>query len=227
MTPAEFWYDGLGRYLHPESDDPVNGPLLSITRQHEHLTPGKSIMRLSKGAMALVTQTGATLKANIKASKPLPPSVILRDGAWRTSPNWLADIIMNPPMGRFLIVEFGQQPYILHTFQFSTPDVIHVGGADPFSFMREPVVKGVEALKGFSPDARYKARVYLETRLQSRDYTRQRDEAWEAYSAKFPGLEEAFALAPPIGSVEFDMVRMVLAVHEKETKKTQVTGEAA
>ena len=116
MTPAQFWYDGLGRYLHPGEDDPTNGPLLSITRQHDHLTPGKAPMRLSKGAMALVTENGAILKANVKASKPLPDTVALKDGAWRTSPNWLAEIFMTPPQGRFLIAEFGQQPYVLHTF---------------------------------------------------------------------------------------------------------------
>ena len=227
MTPAQFWYEGLGRFLHPGDDDMVGGPLLSITRQHEHLTPGKAIMRLSKGAMALVTETGATLKANIKASKPLPPTVALRDGAWRTSPNWLAEIIMSPPEGRFLIAEFGQQPYILHTFQFSTPDVIHVAGSAPYTFMRAPVVRGVEALQGFNADARYKARIYLETHTQSRDLAAHRQAAWEAYSAKFPGLEDAFAQAPAPGTVEFDMVRMILAVREKEAKETPSIGEAA
>lgn len=226
MTPAQFWYDGLGRYLHPGPDDPAAGPLLALTRAHEHLTPGKASMRLSKGAMALVTEAGATLKANIKASRPLPPTVVLRDGSWRTSPNWLAEIIMSPPEGRFLIAEFGQQPYVLHTFQFSTADMIHVGGAAPYTFMREPVVRGVEALQGFSPDARFKARCYYESRLQSRDQTERRDEAWAAYAAKFPGLEDAFSQAPPIGSVEFDMVRMVLAVREK-AEETNSLGEAA
>lgn len=152
---VELWYNQLGRFLHPEAEDSATGPARALSRRHRHAAREGAELRLGAGkAMSVTTETGSELMADILPSKPLPSTVRIVPTTWRTTAQWLTDIVETPPIAPFVIVVYGRDPAILDSFRLSTRDQIQICGPQPTVVLRRAVMQAYDTMSRCADVAR-------------------------------------------------------------------------
>ena len=216
MHAVKFFYENLGCFLHPEPEDPITGPRLAISRAHEHAhKPAK--LRLGSGkAMAVIESSRATLMADIRPSRPLPPTVMFHDSSWRTTYNWLAEILLDPPRPPYMVVTFGKNPNILHTLRVNVgSDIVHVCGSESLTCHRRDLIRLVCALAEI-PGKEWRAASFWYNQARRRPTARTRArETFERIATKHPALRH---LARELQRSAGDQMRALGIVHAQLSK---------
>jgi len=215
-TPLEFWYRGIGQYLHPAVDPGVDPAIVALSRNHRHSQSG-SLIRLGGGkAMSLVCEDRAILMADITPCTQPPENVEIKDGSWRSIPNWIAEIIRNPPPPPFLVVIHGNAWDTIANWRINqSTDFISLSGVWTETVNRAVVSKAFADLEGI-PNAVWRSACnLLEKRKRDPSQAKQIDAMLDAVIAKTPALDAIIDTLPPTSSDDFEIISLLCGDREK------------
>lgn len=216
MNPIQFWGDALGRLICPvvpEGQDPIAA---ALGKSYRHATKD-SLLRLGSGkAMSVIREDGAVLMADIRLDHPVPPGLTLHPGSWRTIPNWIAEVVVDPPDPPCMIVVYGKNPYIQDKLRLNlSTDVVEVCGAEGLRCRPAVVRKALEAI-GDTPAAAWRKAAFLADMRDRNQLSAERiDEQLAKMEAKHPGLLDLLDALPAFGSGDYEATTLVHAVRAK------------
>jgi hypothetical protein len=217
LDPLDFWYRGIGQYLHSAVSNESNPAIVALSRNHAHAANAGSAVRLGGGkAMSLVTETGCVLMADIKPCRQPPASTVIHDGSWRTIPNWIAEIVLSPPASPFMVVIHGKDWNTIHNWRINYgSDVISLSGVETATINRALVAGLYADLDGIAPMQWRAAARALERRKRNHSEAESIDAEIDAMIVKCPALDAVIDRLPAVGSDDFNMLSLLCGDREK------------
>lgn len=216
MNPAKFWFDNLGRHLYPNPKPSEDAISIALSQNYQHATKS-SALRLGAGKAASLVQDGRSiLMADIRLTQDIHPGLTLKPGTWRTIPNWMSEIIEDPPEPPFLFVIYGKNPNIQDRLRVNaTKDVVEICGAQQLRCRPSVVRQALDDIGDMSPTIWRKA-AFLYDRWKRDPLNRERINAdIDKLTAKHPGLDELLYKLPPFGSGDYEAATLVHSVRGK------------
>jgi len=216
MDPVKFWFDNLGRHLHPNSKPGKDAISTALSQNYQH-SQKSSALRLGAGKAASLVQDGRSiLMADIRLTQDIHPGLTLKPGTWRTIPNWMSEIITNPPEPPFMFVIYGKNPNIQDKLRVNaTKDVIEICGAQQLRCCPAIVREILDDIGDMSP-AIWRKAAFLYDQWKRNPMARDRlNEDIDKLTAKHPRLEELMYKLPPFGSGDYEAVTLVHSVRGK------------
>jgi hypothetical protein len=216
MNPAEFWGDNVGRFLCPSV--PVGQDLVTFAVGRNYKLADKdSEARLgSIKAASLAVPGDSVMMAGIRPDHPVPPQLTLRPGSWRTIPNWIAEIVTDPPPPPFMFVVHGKNPYMQDRWRLNlSSDVVEVCGAQSLRCRPAVVRKALEAIGDMPPAVWRKAAFLADMRDRNQLAAERIDEQLAKMETKHPGLSDLLDALPSFGSGDYEATTLVHAVRSK------------
>jgi hypothetical protein len=218
LDAKKFWWDNLGKYLHPGAKPGQDNVAIALSQNYKHATKA-SDLRLGSGKCAtLITEGNAIMMADIRLDHAVLNGLRIMPGTWKTVPQWMAEIIMSPPDPPFMFVTYGKNPKIADKLRVNaTADVVEICGAEQWRCSRAVVTKALDAIGDLPPTVWRKA-AYLND-LCDRDPTSNAYKAWIAtldkLIEKHPSLQGALDALPPFQSQDYNAIALVHAVRMK------------
>jgi hypothetical protein len=221
MNPIQFWHDNCGRFLCPVVP-PGQDPVATAVGRNYKLSTKESESRLgSIKAASFVSEKGSTVMADIIPDHPLPPQLTLRPGSWRTIPNWIAEIVTDPPPPPFMFIVYGKNPYMQDRWRLNlSTDVVEVSGAQSLRCRPAVVRKALEAIGDMPPTVWRKAAFLADMRDRNQLAAERIDEQLAKMEAKHPGLLDLIDALPPFGSGDYEATTLVHAVRMKNAARS-------
>lgn len=221
LIPLDFWYANLGRHLFGHAKSVQDAVSTALSQNYLHATKSSSLRLGSGKAASLVMDGSAILMADIRLPHDPPPSLKLMPGEWRTIPNWMAEIIMNPPEPEFMFVVYGKNPGIQDKMRLNvSKDVVEICGAQQLR-CRPSVVRDTLAVIGDMSPTVWRKAAFLADQFNRDFRSRTRITAeLDKLSDKHPRLEDVLDALPPFGSGDYEAVTLVHAVGMKNAVRS-------
>lgn len=242
--PLAFWYAHCGQYYIPaeavplpigtrcdvtDRDDLVcfdtgtkvlSGAIWSLSKAHPHAL-GRTAMRLGGAAkaVALVCPHNTIVMADVLPSRSTPADFVQKDTAWRTAPNWIAEIFEQPPPPPFLFIVFGRSPYLQHTFKVTVdPRLVHICGVEATTADTAKIHHALRVIEGLPGNAwRQVAHINHDRHAQKLSEL-QANARLETLEKKYQGISQIVDGLPQPGTAEFDALSLIVAQREKAEK---------
>lgn len=216
MDPVKFWHDNLGRHLYPnpkQGEDPVK---IALSQNYLHATKA-SALRLGAGKAASLVQDGRSiLMADVRLPYAFYPGLTLKPGTWRTIPNWMSEIIEDPPEPPFMFVIYGKNPNIQDRLRVNaTQDVVEICGVQQLRCRPSVVRQALDDIGDMSPAVWRKAAFLYDWWKRDPMKKDRLDEEIDKLTAKHPMLEDLLYKLPPFGSGDYEAVTLVHSVRGK------------
>lgn len=217
MNPLDFWGANLGRHLCPSVPEGKDLVATALSRSYKHANK-ESLLRLGSGQAASLIQEGsAVLMADIRLDHPAPPGLVIHPGTWRTIPNWMAEIIVSPPEGKFMFVVYGKNPYIQDSLRLNaTNDIVEICGAQSIRCRPSVVRAALEAIGDMPPAIWRKAAFLADQRDRDQLASKRIDAELDKLAAKHPTLFDLLDVMPPYRSGDYEATTLVHAVRMKD-----------
>ncbi|MGZ3298858.1 MAG: hypothetical protein ACXU8O_07565 [Asticcacaulis sp.] len=212
-----FAYDHLGQYLHDGPCDPAL--LMHALTRRQPISGRKGEIRLGSvgdmAHMAVISAQKTILKADIRPSKPLPPSVEFKPMAWRSNPAWRAAIMREPPSEPYMVIIFDKATDYADSLRLSSQDVLFECGPQPRMYNLAQVRRGLSVLDAAEPALIFEAKRLIDMRLRNPARVRPADERLAILCERIPDLMNLCDEFADPGTAEFEALRLIANVEAK------------